>query len=316
MIPTIDLGAFAGGSIAERKVIAESVDNTCRTIGFLVIENHGVPDAICDSAWRSARQFFDLPLDVKLASKSPDSRCPRGYFPVAEETLAKTRGQPSPPDPKEAFSCGPPAPPTGHKATKEFDFFYGTNLWPAELPGFEQTWLAYYSSMEKLGASIMQMLAEALDVDTNFFEPFHSHHLSALRGINYPDMASKNKAPRAGAHSDYGSVTILKADPEVGGLEVQSRDGAWISAPATKSGFIVNIGDLMARWTGNRWVSTLHRVVAPGGDAVPRRQSIAYFMNPNYDAEISVIPSCKSKEIVAGSIIAGKYLINQFRSAF
>ncbi len=167
--------------------------------------------------------------------------------------------------------------------------------------------------MESLGASIMRLLATALELDEDFFAPFHSHHISALRGINYPAMPAADCESRAGAHSDYGSVTILKADPKVGGLEVKTPDGDWIRAPSLDDGFIVNIGDLMAHWTNNRWVSTLHRVVAPHGEPVPRRQSLAYFMNPNYDAEISVLPNCGSR---SDAITAGQYLIDKFRSAF
>ncbi len=313
MIPAIDLGAFVEGSDKERQAVAEKVDDTCRTIGFLAITGHGVPEDTIDNAWAAAREFFDLPLADKLATRADDPVCPRGYFPIDEEALAKTRGEASAPDPKEAFSSGPPKAPPDHEAAENFDFFYGANLWPAALPSFESAWLAYYRAMESLGANIMRLLATALELDEDFFAPFHSHHISALRGINYPAMPAAGEISRAGAHSDYGSVTILKADAEVGGLEVKTPDGDWIRAPSLNDGFIVNIGDLMAHWTNNRWVSTLHRVVAPNGESMPRRQSIAYFMNPNYDAEISVLPNCGDR---SDTVTAGQYLIDKFRSAF
>jgi isopenicillin N synthase-like dioxygenase len=313
VIPTVDLGAFTDGSASERQAIADVVDSTCRRIGFLVIERHGVPHTVIDKAWNAARAFFDLPLEDKLATRSADPACPRGYFPIEEETLAKTRGEASAPDPKEAFSSGPPKAPAGHEHADDFDFFYGENLWPTARPGFEAAWLDYYRAMESLGANIMTLLALALNLDEDFFAPYHDHHISALRGINYPEMPATEGSSRAGAHSDYGSVTILKADPDVGGLEVKTPDGDWIRAPSVKDGFIVNIGDLMAHWTNDRWVSTLHRVVAPDEDPVPRRQSIAYFMNPNYDAEISVLPNCGERR---DTVTAGQYLIDKFRSAF
>jgi isopenicillin N synthase-like dioxygenase len=185
------------------------------------------------------------------------------------------------------------------------------------LPAFSAAWLDYYRAMEILGARIMSLLAAALALDDDFFVPLHSHHISALRGINYPSMGIGSAAgrSRAGAHSDYGSVTILKPDPNVGGLEVRPAAGDWIRAPSVDEAFIVNIGDLMAHWTNNRWVSTLHRVVAPDGDPVPRRQSIAYFMNPNYDAEICVIPTCRENGATTTPVTAGQYLIDKFRSA-
>ncbi len=316
MIPSIDLGAFADGTAEERQRIAEEVDATCRKIGFLVIEGHGVQGSTIDAAWAAARAFFDLPLEDKLATRSPDPGSPRGYFPVAEETLAKTRGEASAPDPKEAFSSGPPTPPAGHGGGDNFDFFYGPNTWPAALPDFEAAWLDYYRAMESLGAEIMSLLAAALDLDTDFFVPFHSHHISALRGINYPSLPAAAGGSRAGAHSDYGTVTILKPDPDVGGLEVRTPEGDWIRAPSAEDGFIVNIGDLMAYWTADRWVSTLHRVVAPDEDPVPRRQSIAYFMNPNYDAEIRALPNGADNGADGPAVSAGQYLVDKFRSAF
>lgn len=316
-IPGVDLEAFVDGSTSERKDIAEQVDSACRAIGFLVIDRHGVSRAISDAAWAAAQQFFDLPLEEKLATRAPDPACPRGYFPVECEALAKTRGECSAPDPKESFSSGPPVAPVGHETADDFDFFYGPNFWPATLPEFETAWLDYYSAMESLGANIMSLLAAALKIPDDFFVPFHGHHISALRGINYSQMSATGKAGifRAGAHSDYGSVTILRPDPNVGGLEVKLAEGDWIRAPSVEDAFIVNIGDLMAHWTNYRWVSTLHRVVAPAGDPVPRRQSIAYFMNPNYDAQIRAIPTCRKDGSANAAVTAGRFLVGKFRSA-
>jgi len=307
------LEVVVDGSADERMRIAETVDETCRKIGFLLIANHGVPDLVIENAWDAARRFFDLPLEDKLATRAEDAGSPRGYFPLEEETLAKTRGDASAPDQKEAFSSGPPAAPAGHENAENFEFFYGPNIWPAALPDFESAWLDYYRAMESLGASIMSVLACALKLDDEFFAPFHSHHISALRGINYPEMPPRADHSRAGSHSDYGSVTILKPDPDVGGLEAQSPSGEWIPVPQVDGAYVVNIGDLMARWTKGRWVSTLHRVVAPDIGLVPRRQSIAYFMNPNHDAEIHALPDRIGDD---DPVTAGHYLIEKFSSAF
>jgi len=319
-IPAIDLGAFVNGSKEQKGLIAADVDEICQTTGFLVVDNHGVPAEITDRAWSAARAFFDLPLEQKLALHSDEPNCPRGYFPFAEESLARTLGVESPPDRKEAFSSGPPAPPSGHSRAKNFDFFYGENRWPGELPEFRDAWLDYYRAMEGLGARIMQLLACALKLDEDYFAPFHGHHLGALRALNYPASSSpENTAEhRAGAHSDYGTVTILKPDPLVGGLEVQLPSAKWVMAPPVADSFIVNLGDLMARWTNNRWISTVHRVTGGTADsAVPRRQAIAYFMNPNYDAEIAAIPTCLDVDETANfaPILAGDYLVNKFRAA-
>lgn len=318
-IPFVDLGDFTGGTTADRRRIAAQVDDICRSIGFLVIENHGVPPVVTGTAWKMARAFFDLPLEEKLAARAGEAGCPRGYFPLEAETLAKTRGIETLPDRKECYSSGPLSPPAEHVAGEHADFFYGRNLWPAAPKGFRDAWVGYYREMEALGARIMEMLARALDLDSDYFADFHAHHLSALRALNYPQRtkAAATGQPRAGAHSDYGSVTILRPDPHVGGLEVRLPNGKWTAAPVVDDAFIVNIGDLMARWTNDRWVSTLHRVTDPVSDgAVPRRQSIAYFMNPDYDAEIATLPTCLDADGLSSyaPVMAGEYLLGKFAS--
>lgn len=322
MLAAVDLRSFLHGSPTERRQLAAEVDDIFRSTGFLIIEHHEVSDEVCSAAWSAAQAFFDLPLAEKVASQSADTSCPRGYFPVEQESLGKTRGVPAPPDRKEAFSIGPLVAPEGHDDSPDFDFFYGPNIWPQNPPELQRALIDYYMAMELLGAQLMQLLAAALGIDEDFFVPFHTHHLSALRTLNYPPVpdALLPGQRRAGAHSDYGTVTILKPDPQVGGLEVRLPSGDWVSAPLVADGFIVNVGDLMARWTNDRWVSTLHRVVDPAGnDGVPspRRQSIAYFMNPNDDAQISAIPTCIRKGQAAKypPVSAGQYLIGKFSSA-
>jgi len=319
-IPTVDLAAFLAGTQGERRRIAAAVDDICRSLGFLVIDNHGVPRQVAAAAWTAARQFFDLPLAAKLKCSAHGS--PRGYFPFEEESLARTRGVAAPPDRKEAFSSGPLAPPAGHEPGAGFDFFYGENRWPTAPAGFRDAWIAYYRAMEALGAQVMRLLAAALSLDEDYFAPFHRHHLAALRALHYPagPAAAAAGQQRAGAHSDYGSVTILKPDPEVGGLEVRLPGGDWVAAPVVTDAFIVNLGDLMARWTNDRWVSTLHRVADPEPDAggeLPRRQSIACFMNPDYDAEIATIPTCLApgEQSRYAPVQAGDYLLAKFRAA-
>jgi isopenicillin N synthase-like dioxygenase len=321
-IPAIDLADFLTGTKGERRRIADQVDEIFRSIGFLIVRQHGVPSETCDTAWSSARAFFDLPLEKKLIAKSANAGCPRGYFSIREESLARTRGVATPPDVKESFSSGPLSAPAGHTRNDEFDFFYGPNIWPAEPETFRKHWTNYYLAMERLGSQIMQLIASALHLDDHYFVEFHTHHLSALRALNYPSTSDPllPEQQRAGAHSDYGSVTILNPDPFVGGLEVQLPSGEWVSAPIISDAFIVNVGDLLARWTNDRWISTLHRVSNTTGrmdDTMPRRQSIAYFMNPNYDTTISAIRTClgKHESPKYSPVLAGEYLIRKFSAA-
>jgi isopenicillin N synthase-like dioxygenase len=316
-IPTIDLSAFVAASASERRIIASEVDDICRSIGFLIIKNHGIDNTIIDRAWSSALSFFELPAERKLEAHSNDPTCPRGYSPPQFETLAKSRGIETPPDRKETFSSGALCAPERGRGHADFDFFYGPNNWPTEPVEFRSAWISYYHSMEQLGTSIMQLFAMALKLPIDYFTRFHTHHISALRANYYPQdkTAYLPNQERAGAHSDYGSVTILRPDPDVGGLEVRLPSGKWLAAPMIEDTFVINIGDMLARWTNDRWVSTLHRVVEPKNSAC-RRMSIAYFQVPNYDAKISCIPTCIAKGEPAkySSVDAGPYLMGRFRA--
>lgn len=316
-IPSIDLSAFRAGNESERETIAREVDDICRSIGFLVVKNHGVNEHIIDRAWSMSLEFFALPLEKKLAIHSGDPACPRGYSPPQFETLAKSRGVDTPPDRKETFSSGALCVPEQGHDHADFDFFYGPNHWPVEPANFHAAWVDYYHAMERLGASIMELFAAALQLPGDYFSRFHSRHISALRANYYPQNtdASLPGQKRAGAHSDYGSVTILRPDPDVGGLEIRLPSGQWLAAPMIEDTFVINIGDMLARWTNDRWVSTLHRVVDPEKGA-GRRQSIAYFQAPNFDAEIRCIPTCVARGEVEkySPVEAGPYLMSRFRS--
>jgi isopenicillin N synthase-like dioxygenase len=320
-ISSIDLGAFLAGTGKEQQAIAANVDTICRNIGFLIIENHGVPNDVIDNAWSVTRAFFDLPLKEKLRSRSPDPACPRGYFPMAAESLAKSLGMDTPPDIKESFGIGPLRAPQHAISVDDFEFHYGDNLWPENPAELREALTAYFMSMEVLGSQVLRLFAAALQLPHDYFEHFHTHPMCALRCLNYP-ASSGPLLPRqkgAGEHSDYGSITVLKPDPEVAGLEIKLPSGQWAKAPTVKNAFIVNIGDMMARWTNDRWVSTLHRVNSPGaeGSGASRRQSMAFFHNSSSDAEIRCISTCleAGEQPKYETVKAGHYLTERFRSA-
>jgi isopenicillin N synthase-like dioxygenase len=320
-IPSIDLDAFLGGSSTEQKIIAARVDEICKRIGFLVIENHGVPQKIIEDAWSATRFFFELPLEQKLKSKPDDPNCPRGYFPMAAEALARSLGVDTPPDIKESLGIGPLRGPPYEMAAEDFEFHYGDNFWPGRPRDLRRALTDYFEAMTVLGNQVLRLFAAALELPQGFFERFHTHPMCALRCINYPASEEPLLPGQRGAgeHSDYGSITMLKSDPNVPGLEIRLPSGEWAEAPLVEDAFIVNIGDMMARWTNDRWVSTPHRVNQPGAadSGATRRQSMAFFHNSNFDAEIESIPTC----VQAGekpkyeSVLAGQYLIQRFTSA-
>ena len=296
-VPTIDLGRFLAGNAADRRRTGRLVDAPYRETGFLAISNHGVARRVIDAAWRAAQEFCDRPLAEKLALMPPCRSDPRGYFPVAAEARSRSRGIDAPPDAKEGFSSGPLGCPARARRAPHRDFYYGTNRWPQLPVGVRDAWIDYYHAMETLGAALTQLFAVALELPGNWFEAHHRHHLSALHALSYPatSVSRSNPQHRAGERSDHGSVTILRPDPDVGGPELRLPSGKWITAPDVGNGFLVNIGYLLARWTNDRWRSTLHRVVAPAARPdghVRSRQSVAYFQSPDFDTEICAIPAC------------------------
>lgn len=318
--PVFDLSRFAGADKANRRTLGAEVDGICRETGFLAISGHGVPQDVIDGIWSKARAFFDLPLESKLAAKAPHPGYPYGYLPPQAEALAKSRDVMTPPDLKESFNAGPLAAPPGLAVPEALAFCYAPTIWPREPAGFVEAWHAYYLAMEDLAARIMQVFAVALDLEEDYFAPFIDRPISALRALNYPEpkVSPLPGQLRAGAHSDYGSLTILLPEAASGGLEIFMPDGVWRPVPPVPGAFIVNIGDLMARWTNDRWVSTVHRVVNPPADASGsvRRQSLAFFHQPNWDAEIACLPSCLGDDGTAryAPVRSGPYLMAKFRA--
>ncbi len=290
-VPLIDIAPFRTGVAAERQAVASAVDRACRDIGFLVISGHGIDPALIERTRATARAFFDLPLADKQRVARPETGVSRGYIGLHDESLARSRDPQAPgSDLNESLMIGPvDAPPTAVAASGGSHF--APNLWPGHPPELRVVWTDYYRAMGDLAATVMRIFAAALGKPETFFDDKIDHHISRLRVRNYPAQTDA-PAPgqiRAGAHSDYGSLTLLVTEDKPGGLQVCNAQGQWVDVPIVPDTFIVNIGDLMARWSNDRWVSTLHRVVNPPADAgaAARRLSLVFFHNPNHDAEIA-----------------------------
>ena len=309
-VPIIDISR-------DRDAVGAELDEVCRTVGFFQITGHGIDDGIAMRAWTAATRFFDLPLADKRRVTRPAADYPYGYIPVAGESLSQSMAGSAPPDLKEVFNIGPVTAP-GHELTDPDEAsVYSPNLWPAALPELREAWTAYYAAMRDLGSRLMSLFARGLGLPPAFFDDKIDQHPDALRAINYPE---RDDVPlpgqlRAGAHTDYGTLTILRQDA-VGGLEVLDHGGNWTGVESVPGAFVINIGDLMARWTNDQWHSTLHRVVDPPGEAAARarRQSMPYFQNANWSAEIACLPTClapgeapKYEPVLAGPHLMGKF---------
>jgi len=318
--PVFDLGAFEAADPATKRKLGTSVDTICRQTGFLAVHNHGVDAGTIDAAWHKAHEFFSLPPDVKQEARAPYDGYPYGYLGPQKEALAKSRGEDTPPDLKESFNGGPLEIPAGMTDRQALSFCYAQTIWPDRPDGFAEAWKAYYRQMEDLAARIMRVFAVALDLPESFFAPFIDRPVSALRALNYPEQTeiAKPGQLRAGAHTDYGSLTILLPQEGSRGLEILDPEGRWVAVPPRPGCFVINIGDLMARWTNDRWVSTLHRVVNPPPEqgGMDRRQSFAFFHQPNWFAEIACLESCLPADGRAKyePVLSGPYLMSKFQS--
>jgi isopenicillin N synthase-like dioxygenase len=293
-IPVIDLARFRNGEASERKQVAGAIAEACETLGFLVVSGHGVPEQDGVVLHKAALDFFDLPLDEKLIVRRPRNDQNRGYIPYGEETLAKMHGQVTPADYKEVFAIGPdevPDEPYYIDALAYPDF--APNLWPARPVSLRPAMAAYYAGMLRLARLMGHAFAVALDMPEGFFVERLERHSCQLRLLHYPAPEAEFLPDqlRCGVHTDLGLTTILRNEAAPGGLEVRTRNGDWIAAPAIPNTFVVNIGDLMMRWTNDRWRSTPHRVAIPPAEARARsrRLSIGFFVIPNYDAAVECI---------------------------
>jgi isopenicillin N synthase-like dioxygenase len=298
-IPVIDLAPFLAGTAAGKQAVARAIGEACETIGFFTVVGHGVDPALVQRTAELSRAFFDLPMDEKQRIKRPAPEQNRGYNAIGQETLSYSIGEPAPPDFKEFLSIGPVDVPEHDPYYTCPDSYphFAPNLWPARPAALRDTWIAYFHALDGLAGHLMRAFALALDLPEQIFADKIDRSISMMRVLNYPDQATEPLPGqlRATPHSDYGTLTILKSENVAGGLQVKNRAGDWIDAIAAPDSFVVNLGDLMAVWTNDRWVSTLHRVVNPPRDRLQgyRRQSIVFFHQPNYDALITCLESCQ-----------------------
>ena len=297
-IPLINLAPFIDGNQAARAQVAEALGMAAETLGFVMIEGHGIEPSVGNRLRESALRFFDLPLSSKLVIRRPKNDQNRGYIPYGEETLVRMAGGDSPPDFKEVFAVGPDQFPEESYFTGAGSYpSFAPNLWPEKPADLRPIMLTYWEKMEKLMRIVGEALAIALGLSADAFSNvLDETHTSQLRLLHYPPISTEVEPGqlRAGEHTDVGMMTILRNDPVPGGLQVKLRDGNWIDAPAIDNTFILNIGDLLMRWTNDRFVSTPHRVAVPpfGVGHTARRLSMGFFVGPRYNAIVKCLPTC------------------------
>ncbi|WP_432695911.1 isopenicillin N synthase family dioxygenase [Marinobacterium sp. YM272] len=272
-LPIISLAKLNSDDPAERKAVADELGRACRKVGFFYVTDHGIAPETVELVFSEARRFFAQPLEAKEALSIKRSKHNRGYVAMADEQLNPAAGA----DMKEAFNIGVELAPD-HPDLVADKPFRGPNFWP-ELPEWGDEWrehmLTYFHACEELGRLIHRGLSLDLGVDEHFFDRHLARPLATLRMLRYPasDDAVTRDDGGAGAHTDYGNITILATDG-VAGLEVANREGQWVQAPSVDGAFVCNIGDCLMRWSNDTYVSTPHRVRPPQSE----RYSVAFFM--------------------------------------
>ena len=296
-VPVIDIGGFASGDADTRRRIASAVGDAARTVGFLQVTGHGIPASVVDGLTGAIDAFFALPLEAKMGFRPADVAANRGYSGPLMERLSYSLGVTSAADLFEAFNVGTPAsrfPHLPHLATASDQ--YAENIWPDD--DFRARVDAWFDHAGALARRLTRIFAVALDLPEDHFVACQDHSIDVLRLNNYrmPDAPVRLEQDQLGmgAHTDYGIVTVLWADPVVPGLQILDAAGGWHDVVPAPGALLVNLGDLMARWTNDQWISTMHRVLPPidRDGRVVRRRSAAFFHDGNADAVVACLPGC------------------------
>ncbi|MCR9126691.1 MAG: hypothetical protein NXH82_11240 [Rhodobacteraceae bacterium] len=311
-VPLIDLTDSFSDDIEKRKAVAWEVHKACVDPGFFYIINHGIPQEVMDNQLKLAAQFFDLPLEEKLALDSVKEASTRGYEPMAAQTLDEG----SPPDLKEGFMSSVDAD-ENHRYTKMNVPGTGRNQWPESFPEFAPQYEAYAQRVLQLGRHLARVVALSLNLPEDYFDKGLEEPLHYCRILKYPPMP-KDAAPNqlgAGAHSDWGLLTLLLQD-DIGGLEVRSADGQWISAPPVEGAYIVNLGEMFPVITNDLYKATMHRVLNNHSDKT--RYSCPVFCDPEYFYKVECAPTClpENGEPKYPPMTAGEHLRAQFEKTF
>jgi len=285
-LPLIDISGLSSHDPVDQHLVAEQLRQACEQRGFFYITGHGIDPALISSLFAASQRFFDLPMTEKLAVDKKLSRCNRGYEPLRAQTLESG----APPDLKESFYAGAEVAANDARVLAG-RFNTGPNQWPETLPDFRAVMQNYYQAAYGLGATIVRGLALSLGVPVSHFDGYLKEAAATLRLLHYPPQPANPEPGEKGCgeHTDFGGVTLLLQD-EAGGLQVWDKDlGSWIDAPPVPGAFVVNIGDLFARWTNDRYVSTLHRVINVSGR---ERYSVPFFFTGNPLHKVECIPTC------------------------
>jgi isopenicillin N synthase-like dioxygenase len=290
-IPVVDFRPFLHGDRDERKRAALELAGAFRNVGFAYLAGHGVDQALIDETFAEAGRFFAWPAERKAEVSVERSSCDRGWFDLGMENLDPDQQEEG--DLKEGYRIGNDLA-ADHPLVRQGVPFHGPNQWPAGAPEFRQIMEAYFAAVHRLAGQVTAAVAVALELPEDYFEAWFTTPMVIMSPLHYPPQQAAGGAEiseariGAGAHSDYGCLALLAQDDR-GGLQVRNAAGRWIDADPVPGTFVVNVGDMLARWTNDLFPPTLHRVINTSG---LDRQSIPFFYDPNHDAPVEVIGTC------------------------
>ncbi|MCJ2377857.1 2OG-Fe(II) oxygenase [Vibrio sp. ZSDZ34] len=306
-LPIIDISPLSGNNPEHQQDVINAIDHACRDKGFFYVTGHGIPEEQFAKVQAIASTFFALEEQEKQRINIQQSANHRGWGQVNAEKLDPE----GPQDYKETFDMALDLSPY-HPQVTRFPELYGPNQYP-NLTGFIQIMQQHYELTLQVGLKILSAMALALKQPEDFFTQYFTCPISVLRLIHYPPQQLQSNG--AGAHTDYGCITLLHQD-NTGGLQVQDINGTWLDAPPVANSFVVNIGDLMQRWTNDHYKSTPHRVISPTANTT--RFSMPFFVEPDFDTPVTTLDSCLSPGEASRypTITAGDWILSRFSETY
>ena len=314
-IPIIDFGLYFEGKGGALERLACEVAYACENVGFFYALNHGVPNALQKRALAASRRFFALPLERKLALMLNESNL--GYLPLnAAAQAASTVQQAHRPNQNESFFVGHDRS-SAHPDVVAGRPLCGRNQWPPDMPGLRADMMAYFAAVSAMCDRMLPPFSLALGMPTDFFAPYFAEDSHAsLRFLHYPPQDStQDNAFGQAPHTDNSFMTVL-ARTAVPGLSVRLPSGEWFAPPVIPGSFLINVGNILRRWSNDRFLSSPHGVL---NDSGVDRYSIAYFHSPNPDRVIECLPSCvgpgnppRYPPAVYGNLVREFYKANRF----
>ena len=303
-LPLIDMAGVREGDEAAILRAGEAIRKACSESGFFYIINHGVPQRVIDTAMAAAKTFFAYPADVKR--QVAVNKRHRGWHALGGALMYEA----TKPDFKEFFSMGLELP-EDDPCVLAGEALRGPNQWPDFMPELRLALDAYYEEIGLAGADLLKAVAVGLGIESGFFEPKYGKRLQRTQMVYYPPHPPRAETDQFGVapHTDYGCITLLYQDNS-GGLQVRELgSNNWIDATPVEGSLVVNVGDLLARWSNDRFRSTFHRVINKSGH---ERYSIATFYDPTYGAMVDPCDlGIDAKESLYPPVAAGDYILKR-----